>query len=307
VTEPIRRGGDGPGAVGPGAPGSRARGRGGVVEGTLDAVRSSFGLLTLVPVRVTGPFDAGRVRRAMLAAPFVGLVLGVAADVVVLFFRVFGPNVRFNPPTLLPAVAGVAVLTLLTRALHLDGLADVADSHGAGPDRERALAIMKDSRIGTYGTLALVFAVLLQISGLSVAITDHRGTVTLIVASMTGRLAATWACVNTRPARPAGLGAMVAGSVRAGEAGVLTVAVLFVSGLAGLLDVDGGAPSRAARAVILCLVGLGAGYLATRVYERRFGGITGDLLGAVVEISATVVVLGMSLTPPNRLVDLLGH
>jgi adenosylcobinamide-GDP ribazoletransferase len=273
----------------------------------IEALRASFSLLTLIPVGPADRLDQRRVTQAMLAAPFVGLVLGVIADIFVLFFRIFGPNVRYNPPTLLPAVAGVAVLTLLTRALHLDGLADVADSHGAGPDRERALTIMRDSRIGAYGTLALIFAILLQVGGLSVAITDHRGTVTLIVASMTGRLAATWACVNTRAARPNGLGALVAGSVRTGPAIAVTVAVFVVSGLAGLLDVDGGAPSRAARAIIVAAVALAVGYLATRIYERRFGGITGDVLGAVVEITATVAVLGMALTPPNRLVDLIGH
>jgi adenosylcobinamide-GDP ribazoletransferase len=278
-----------------------------MIETIRDALRSSFSLFTLLPVGAPDQFDQRRVTRAMLAAPFVGLVLGVIADVFVLFFRIFGPDVRFSAPTLLPAVVGIAVLTLLTRALHLDGLADVADSHGAGPDRERALTIMRDSRIGTYGTLALIFAVLLQVSALSVAITDHRGTVTLIVASMSGRLAATWACVNTRPARPNGLGAMVAGSVRTGQAVALTVAVFAVSALAGLLDIDGGAPSRAVRAVITSAVGLAVGYLAARIYERRFGGITGDVLGTVVEITVTVVVLGMALTPPNRLVDLIGH
>uniref|UniRef100_UPI002024E5BA adenosylcobinamide-GDP ribazoletransferase n=2 Tax=unclassified Frankia TaxID=2632575 RepID=UPI002024E5BA len=209
------------------------------------ATRTVFSLLSLLPVRGRVVLDRRTMGRAMTLAPLVGLVLGAIAAAVVVGFRLFTKLPAAPPGTpaqpLLPAAIGIATLALLTRGLHLDGLADVADGIGAG--RERALAAMRDSRLGAFGALALIFAVLVQVAALSLAINEHRGSLSILVASMTGRLAATLACTAGIPAaHPNGLGALVAGSVRPRQAVCSVLAVVVAAAAAGLLDVDGGGP-----------------------------------------------------------------
>ncbi|WP_242606766.1 adenosylcobinamide-GDP ribazoletransferase, partial [Protofrankia symbiont of Coriaria ruscifolia] len=165
------------------------------------ATRTIFSLLSLLPVRGQIVLDRRTMGRAMALAPLVGLVLGSITALVVLSFRIFTKTPGAPPETpaqnLFPAVMGIATLALLTRGLHLDGLADVADGLGAG--RERALAAMRDSRLGAFGALALIFVVLVQVGALSLTISEHRGSLSILVASMTGRLAATLACTAGTP------------------------------------------------------------------------------------------------------------
>ncbi|AEH10521.1 MULTISPECIES: adenosylcobinamide-GDP ribazoletransferase [Protofrankia] len=276
------------------------------------ATRTVFSLLSLLPVRGRVALDRPTMGRAMALAPLVGLVLGGIAAVVTAGFQLLTKAPAATPEApaghLLPAAIGIAALALLTRGLHLDGLADVADGIGAG--RERALAAMRDSRLGAFGALALIFVVLVQVAALSLAIGEHRGSLSILVAAMTGRLAATLACTGGIPAaHPNGLGALVAGSVRPRQAVCSVLAVLTVAagagllGVDGLLDVDvdggGGSPGQAARAVAAVAVGTAAGWLLRRYLVGYLGGITGDVLGALVEITATVTLVFMALGVPT--------
>ncbi len=119
------------------------------------------------------------------------------------------------------AVTAVATFAVLTRALHLDGLADVADGLGSAKPRTQALEIMKRSDIGPFGVVSLVLVLALQIACAMAAYTQHRGGLAIIVAAVTGRLAVTLACTPSVPsARPDGLGAWVAGSVSTVRAAV---------------------------------------------------------------------------------------
>ena len=111
----------------------------------------------------------------------------------------------------------MAALALLTRGLHLDGLADLADGLGSGQPAPTALDIMRRSDIGPFGTVTLVLVLLAQVAALAHAEAegDGRGPAALIVAVVTGRLALTWACRRgVAAARQEGLGALVAGTVR---------------------------------------------------------------------------------------------
>ncbi|WP_101830939.1 adenosylcobinamide-GDP ribazoletransferase [Frankia canadensis] len=266
------------------------------------AARTAFTLLTVLPVRGPDRLDRRLAGRAMALAPFVGLVVALVAAVAVFGMRISTGTPGHRTQTVLPAAVGIAVLALASRGLHLDGLADLADGLGArrGRGRERALEVMRESTVGAFGVIAVVFVVLLQVTALGAAISVHRGTVSLLVATMTGRLAATLACAGGTPAaHPNGLGALVAGSVRTRDAVLSFLAVCAVAALAGRFDVDGGDTSRAVRGVFAVCVGTVAAVGMRHYLVRRLGGLTGDVLGGLIELTTTITLLFMAMTFPT--------
>ncbi|NUU26502.1 MAG: adenosylcobinamide-GDP ribazoletransferase, partial [Streptomycetaceae bacterium] len=157
---------------------------------TRNGLRLAFGTLSVLPVRVPH-VDRAVAARAMAAAPLVGLVLGgLAAGVLSLAsYAGTGP--------LLAAVLALGSLALLTRGLHLDGLADVADGLGSGKPAEDALRIMKASDIGPFGVLTLVFTLLAQTAALTQTAARHdRATAVaaLGIAVLCGRAAIGLGC-----------------------------------------------------------------------------------------------------------------
>ncbi|MEO3803307.1 adenosylcobinamide-GDP ribazoletransferase [Nonomuraea sp. B1E8] len=235
-----------------------------------DGWRFSTGTLTVFPVRVER-VDQEVAGRAMVLAPAVGLVLGLVAGLPLPLVSLL------HGPPLLGAALSAGSLAVLTRGLHLDGLADLADGLGSGRPSAQALDIMKKSDIGPFGVMALVFTLLIQV----VAAAD-AGYAAFVTACATGRLALVWACRAGVPAaRPGGLGAMVAGTVRPLAPWLVTVAALLGAGWAGAGVLPAG-----------LLAGLGAALLLLRHAGRRLGGITGDVLGALVETAtATTLVV----------------
>jgi len=271
----------------------------------MDGVRFAIGTLSVFPVRVTR-VDREVAGRAMTVAPALGLVLGVVGCL---------PLLLPGPP-LLGAALAVGLLAVLTRGLHLDGLADLADGLGSGKPAPQALDIMKKSDIGPFGVMTLVLVLLVQVAALS-----GLGPVALVSACVTGRLALTWACRSTVPAaRPDGLGALVASTVRPNAAWAATATALAAAaalgaaadhglgltalgsvagdglGLTGLGSVTGdGLGSVAGHRMVYVLplgvvAGLGAALLLLHHARRRLGGVTGDVLGALVE-TATAAAL----------------
>src|SRR5439155_5935774 len=107
------------------------------------------------------PVAKGELAQALWAAPLVGIVIGLAGAIT------FSVALAFHVPLLLAAVLALAVTTIMTGALHEDGLADVADGFGGGATRERKLEIMHDSRIGTFGVCALILSFMLRVAALT--------------------------------------------------------------------------------------------------------------------------------------------
>jgi adenosylcobinamide-GDP ribazoletransferase len=255
-----------------------------------DGIRFAFGTLTVLPVRVTR-WDRTTARAGMLCAPLAGLVVGLLAALpgTLLLLSGSGP--------LLAAVASAAVPAVLTRGLHLDGLADTADGLGSAKPAEDALRIMKQSDIGPFGVITLLFVLLAQVAvlfGLYGQGWAH-GALGAVVAAVTGRLALTLASrQGVPPARPDGLGAVVAGTVT--PRGAVTVAAVVVVGCAGAGALLGGygAPHHA----LAALAGLAVAQLLLRHCVRRFGGVTGDVFGALEETATTgaLVVLALGWT-----------
>ncbi|MFS2292213.1 MAG: adenosylcobinamide-GDP ribazoletransferase [Actinomadura sp.] len=242
-------------------------------------LRLAVTLLTVVPAG-TPRVDRGTARAAMLLAPAAGLVAGGAAALVLLAAGLLGI------PRLPAAALAVAAAAAATRALHLDGLADLADGLGSGRPAAEALEIMKRSDIGPFGVVTLLLTLLIQVAALSSA---PGPAVAVLVAAVTGRLTLPWACRAGVPsARPGGLGALVAGSVPGRAAAAVTAAVLVAAAAAGALA-DG--LSGALHAAAAVVSGLAAGLVTLRRAVRRLGGVTGDVFGALVEIAATAALV----------------
>ncbi|MET7527370.1 adenosylcobinamide-GDP ribazoletransferase [Streptomyces sp900116325] len=250
-------------------------------------IRFAFGTLTVLPVRVTR-WDREAARAGMLCAPLAGLVVGLSAAVPGALLLLFGSG------PLLAAVASAAVPAVLTRGLHLDGLADTADGLGSGKPAQDALRIMKQSDIGPFGVITLLFVLLAQVAVLHQLYGQGwaYGAMAAVVAGVTARLALTLASrQGVPPARPEGLGAAVAGTVPL-RAAAGAAAVVVAAG-AGAGAVFGGyAPLHQGLAV---LGGLALAQVLLRHCVRRFGGVTGDVFGAVAEVAATGALVGLAL------------
>jgi adenosylcobinamide-GDP ribazoletransferase len=246
-------------------------------------LRLAVSLLTIVPVRA-GRVDRESARWAMTFAPVAGLLVGAVAAVVLVVSGWLGFG------SLLAAALAVAAMALLSRGLHLDGLADLADGLGSGKPAAEALAIMKKSDIGPFGVITLVLTLAIQVAAIA-----EEPVAGVVVAAMTGRLAVTWACRSgVRAARPEGLGALVAGTVRPLDAVAATVVTAGVSALAALAGPEGGAYDAVLGAAAV-LAGLAASVALLRHAVRRLGGVTGDVLGALVETAVTAALLVMAL------------
>lgn len=262
-----------------------------------DGLRLALTTFTVVPVR--GPSDLTRrtARHAVLLAPLVGLGLGLVAAAVTFLLREAAPS---SDPALLPAVAAVVVLALLTRGLHLDGLVDTADGLASYAPPEKARAIMKQPGVGALGVATLVLVLAVQVAALVACIHGGHGTASLLVATVTGRLAVVGACTRRTPAAsPDGLGAKVAGTVPRNLPLVYAGVVALLAGVAEVFD-ERTSPltdrfQDAGQVVVALVVGLVAARLVRTHCVRRLGGVTGDVLGALLEITTAVVLIVVSL------------
>jgi adenosylcobinamide-GDP ribazoletransferase len=236
---------------------------------------SAAGFLTRLPMPLWVGWEEGRMLRASRYFAAIGALVGLA-----------GGLVWFLAGQLLPTgvAAGMALAAMigLTGALHEDGLADCADGLGGGKTEAQTLEIMRDSRVGTYGALALILSVGLRWAALA-ALAPVWGVLALAIAAGIGRALMVPATALAGYARTEGLGRSVAGGAGAVEvlAAIGTALVLaLVGGWAGLI------------ALVLAMA-VAAAFLFLLV--RRIGGYTGDGLGAIAqlgEIAAMVVLAG---------------
>ncbi|HEY1371133.1 MAG TPA: adenosylcobinamide-GDP ribazoletransferase [Candidatus Binatia bacterium] len=230
--------------------------------------------LTIFPWPRRAERKPDEIGRGAAFFPLVGFLLGallVAVD------RLFRP---YLPPMLL-AVTLVALLAVLTRGLHLDGLADTFDGLGAGGTRERMLAVMDDPRTGAFGVTAIVFVVLCKVH--AIASLDASRPAALLLAPSLARWATAALAYGSKPAKE-GLGAhMILHMTGARLLFATATAVIVAIALAGLRGV-----------VAMTLVALLA--LAFKYYfERRLGGVTGDIFGAVAELGEALVLVAFAV------------
>jgi adenosylcobinamide-GDP ribazoletransferase len=277
-------GGDGPGGDGPGGDGRSGVGRSGDGPGgdemssLRDGVWLAVGTLTVVRVPPPSRTDREVARTAMLLAPAVGLIPAAFACVVAWLADAAGLA------SLVVAALAVATTALTTRGLHLDGLADTADGLASSYDRRQALAVMHRGDLGPAGGVTLVLVVLGQVACLAqVASAPDSGSVfaALVVAVVAGRATLPLMCARGVPsARATGLGATVIGAVPRSAAAVV---LALTCGFAWKV---GGATGTAA----VLAAAVAAGILGWRCVSR-LGGLTGDVLGAGVEIGTLCALL----------------
>lgn len=255
-----------------------------------DGWRLALGTLSVFRTAAPIVVDRQVGGRAMAYAPAVGVLLAVT---------VAGPLAllaELDRPVFLLAIGAVAALAALTRAIHLDGLADVADGLGSGRSNEAARAIMKKSDIGPFGVATLVLVLLAQV-GAATQLSAHgwAGAVVIGSALAGSRAVLGWLCGSRfGPASEQGLGSVVIGAVSPRDRLVSLAATALVA--AGALTAVATQDVRLALTAAAALVaGQAVAYLLARRCDRRFAGLTGDVLGACVETAFTTALVVTAL------------
>jgi len=235
--------------------------------------------LTRLPAPQTSMSDAPDIGRATLCFPLVGALIGL---IQIFALQIFGQTANDNPlKSVLIAALLVIINVFVTGALHLDGLADMADGFGGGRDKERTLEIMRDSLIGSYGAVGLITLLIMKVAALAALIEANAAWQILIVAPALGR----WTIVPLGKFTPyarksGGLGQSITDFVGWNEligASIFAAVLLF-----GLLDWR----SAASLWLIVAAITL----FVARFSLRKIGGITGDVLGANTEICETAIL-----------------
>jgi adenosylcobinamide-GDP ribazoletransferase len=256
------------------------------VEFSTDLARSLAFLSRLpVPSRFFEGHD-GSVSRACRAFPLAGALVAVAPALVLL---VLGHH---TIAPLVVALLSLALMAGLTGGLHEDGLADCADGLGGGRDRDHALAIMKDSRIGSYGVLALILSVGLRAACLAALLSTApaaHAALSLVTAAAVSRALMVWHWSALPPARSNGTAVAVGQpqpQARLFALGSAAIVALFCLGL----------PFGPAPLLLSLAVAALSAHLFTRYVAQKIGGHTGDTIGATQQITETALLCTLVIT-----------
>jgi adenosylcobinamide-GDP ribazoletransferase len=234
---------------------------------------------------VDRPLRAFDLRESAGAWPLAGLLLAVGPALSVVL------NSWLGIAPLVSALLAIAVAIGLTGALHEDGIADMFDGLAHGRSMSERLAIMRDSRIGVFGALALIISVGVRVAALAaLAVHPSNAVLALLGVAVISRSLALWHWSALRPARTDGM-AWRAGQpdTPALQIGLLTgliaaIVMIAIFGWAALLG--------------LLLAGLGVGFFST-LASRRLGGHTGDTIGAMQQIAEAMLLAGLSAAATN--------
>jgi adenosylcobinamide-GDP ribazoletransferase len=240
--------------------------------GILQDIAAAFQFLTRLPLARL-PYRPNALARATKFFPLVGLALGIAVAAI---YRLLTPHL----PAIVVALMIVLFSTLITGGLHEDGLADVADAFGGGWNKDKVLEIMRDSRVGSFGALAIVFSIAGRVLLLADLPTDA-----FIPYAISAEVLSRWTVLPLGATLPSareqpGQGARIARQVSGLSLAVGTLLAFCIVGY--LLHFSMWIPIVAASAVAL---------ISGFYYRHRIGGITGDCFGATIQITLAAVYL----------------
>jgi len=238
--------------------------------------------LTRLPLSLRHGPDPAMHARCMGWFPLVGAGIGLAGG------AVLAAALALHLPPLAGGLLALAAMALLTGALHEDGLADLADGLGGGRTRDRALEIMRDSRVGSFGALALVLVVGLRAAALAAVPAPAAAVAALVIAAAVSRALLPLIAWTMEPARKDGLAASQGSPpgrrvvLALASAGGLTAAAVATAGLPWTVP------------VLAAVAGaLGAGAVALLAL-RRLKGYTGDVLGAAQQVAEAAILLSLA-------------
>jgi adenosylcobinamide-GDP ribazoletransferase len=248
-------------------------------NGFLTELRLAASFLTILPLIDQRPASDEAVAASFAWFPVVGFAIGVA---LVAEDWLLAHLLR----QVIRSVLIVASLVVITGGVHLDGLADTADALGGGRDRDRALEILRDSRVGTFGATAIFFDLTLKILALS-TLAGGRRFVALIIATTLARFAMVMVGLGLPYLRESGAGTALLGAQRLGLRRRIAVILLIII-CAMVLS-----RFRTVAVLALCIALLIA-FAMQLFYRRWLGGVTGDLIGACGELVEIAVLVTMS-------------
>jgi adenosylcobinamide-GDP ribazoletransferase len=230
--------------------------------------------LTRLPIILGFSFELNALRSAARCFPLIGIIIGGLSG------TVFMMSYAVGLPSLLSAFLAIAAQILLTGALHEDAIGDVADGFGGGANPEQKMEIMRDSRIGTYAVLALIFAIGIKVTALSSLTTPLSAFAVLVSSGAVSRSLMVWAMYLMPSARNDGLGHS------AGRPAILVALVAtFISVLITIVTLG-----NLVGAVALLFAIMSAALMGLIAF-RQIGGQTGDVLGAIQQIAEIAFII----------------
>lgn len=237
------------------------------------------GFLTRLPLPVIDTEDRGLMRASWCFA-LVGAAIGAGGGLLAWF------SLSLGVPALAAAIIALAGTALITGALHEDGLADLADGFGGGRDKAGKIAIMRDSRIGAYGVLALILTTGLKASAIAAllgSVDVATAMIALITAHAGARALIPPVTLLIDNASESGLGGM------AGKPKTSTVQTALAIGAALLVIL-----LPLSTAIVVAAAGCAAAAAVAALAQRQIGGYTGDVLGAVEQVAETAMLLALA-------------
>jgi adenosylcobinamide-GDP ribazoletransferase len=252
----------------------------------LGELRASLVFLTRIPAGLVGGATDRQpdFREAARLFPVVGAIVGAVGGFVLLL------SVWLGASLLLAASLAVLVVVALTGALHEDGLADTVDGFGGGATAERKLEIMDDSRVGTFGVVALVFSILIRVAALSAIAAGGlwHAALALVAAEAVGRAALVRLWHELPAARITGL----AHDTGPPDQRAMLVALIVAAVAVAALVIPTSGLGAAVGGVVLAIV---ATYLFIRLTAHEIGGRTGDTLGACEQVAVIAFLAGVAI------------